>query len=79
MSSARAAALLAVLSDGAASTSVLYDRVGYPMLTRLGLVPYHAFRGELVRMAAGGLVIGEPGADGSTIWRLPPPAETPEP
>jgi hypothetical protein len=79
MSSARTAALLAALSNGPASTSALYDSVGYLTLTRLGFVPYHAFRDELVRMAAAGLVIGEPGTDGSTIWRLSPPAEAPEP
>jgi hypothetical protein len=78
MSSARTAALLAALSDGPASTSALYDHVGYLQLTRLGLVPYHAFRDELARLAAAGLVVGEPGADGSTIWRLPP-ADAPEP
>jgi hypothetical protein len=72
----RASALLEALSGEPASTSALYERVGYATLTRIGLVPYHAFRAELVRLSAAGLVVGETARDGSTVWRLAdePPA-----
>ena len=66
----RASVLLAALQDGPASTSDLYTRVGYRELTRIGLVPYDAFRAELVKLASAGLAQGEPARDGSTVWRL---------
>jgi hypothetical protein len=67
----RAAAVLAALTQEPASTSELYDRVGYRTLVRIGLVPYQAFRAELVRLAAAGLADGDLTSDGATMWRLP--------
>jgi hypothetical protein len=66
----RASALLAVLTSEPASTSELYDRVGYMTLARVGLVPYEAFRAELARLSAAGVVAGHTAPDGSTVWRL---------
>jgi len=65
----RASALIAVLTDEPTSTSELYDRVGYPTLARLGLIPYAAFRAELAALAAAGEVESESAPDGSTTWR----------
>ena len=70
----RSSVLLDALASGPTSTSDLYDRVGYPALMRIGLVPYGAFRAELVKLSRAGLAAGEPGRDGSTVWRLPDPA-----
>jgi hypothetical protein len=67
----RASVLLAALTDQPATTSDLYERVGYADLTRVGLVPYAAFRAELVRLEAGGLAASHVGEDGATLWRLP--------
>jgi hypothetical protein len=67
----RTSALMAVITTEPASTSDLYDRVGYPTLARLGLIPYEAFRAELAALAATGAVESEIAADGSTIWRRP--------
>ena len=67
----RASALLAALTREPASTSEIYDRVGYDTLTRVGLVSYHAFRAELAELAAAGLVESRTDGDGSTVWRLP--------
>jgi hypothetical protein len=50
------------------TTSDLYDRVGYPALTRVGLIPYHAFRAELNKLSAAGLAASEEAPDGSTVW-----------
>ncbi len=50
------------------TTSDLYDRIGYPALTRVGLVPYQAFRAELVKLSAAGLASHEEAPDGSTVW-----------
>ena len=66
----RAPTLLAALTAEPATTSDLYDRLGYAALTRMGLIPYEAFRAELVRLAAAGLVVSETAPDGSTTWRL---------
>jgi hypothetical protein len=66
----RESELLDALGAGPATTSELYDRVGYAALTRLGLIPYAAFRDELVNLAAQGEVEQETAADGSTEWRL---------
>ena len=60
--------LLHVLTSEPATTSDLYDRVGYPALTRVGLIPYHAFRAELVKLSAAGLARSEDAPDGSTMW-----------
>lgn len=68
----RSATLLAALTDEPVSTSDLYERVGYLQLTRVGLVPYDAFRGELAGLAAAGLVVALTGGDGSTLWRRAP-------
>jgi hypothetical protein len=65
--------LLAALTSEPASTSELYHRVGYAALTRTGLVPYDAFRAELVRLTATGLAESDAGRDGSTRWRLARP------
>jgi hypothetical protein len=62
--------LLAVLTNEPASTSELYERVGYMTLTRLGLIPYPAFRQALGRLAAAGLAEQETADDGSTVWWL---------
>jgi hypothetical protein len=66
----RRSVLLAALRQEPASTSELYARVGYATLTRLGLVAYGAFRDELVKLSAAGLVGSETANDGATIWRL---------
>ena len=73
----RASLLLASLTDTPTPTSDVYDRVGYGALTQLGLVPYEAFRAELVRLSAAGLVTSEPGPDGSTLWRRAERADDP--
>jgi hypothetical protein len=65
----RASVLLAALTDEPTSTSDLYDRVGYPTLIRVGLIPYDAFRAELAKLASEGLAERETGGDGATLWR----------
>lgn len=65
----RTSALMAVISTDPTSTSDLYDRVGYPTLVRLGLIPYHAFRAELAALAATGAIESATAPDGSTVWR----------
>jgi hypothetical protein len=74
----RSSALIAVITTEPASTSQLYDRVGYPALARLGLIPYHAFRAELAALAATGEIESETAPDGSTIWRLSSKTEPPD-
>jgi hypothetical protein len=69
----RASLLLSSLTDTPTSTEDLYDRVGYATLTQLGLVPYDAFRQELVRLSAQGLAASESGPDGATLWRRADP------
>ena len=61
--------LLAVITAEPASTDELYERVGYPTLARLGLIPYHAFREALAQLAASGAIESQTAADGSTMWR----------
>lgn len=61
-----------MIGSDPASTSELYDRVGYPVLARLGLIPYHAFRAELAALAATGEVQSATAPDGSTVWRRAP-------
>lgn len=68
----RTSVLLTAITTDPASTSELYDRVGYPALARIGLIPYHAFRAELAALAATGVIESATAPDGSTIWRLPP-------
>ena len=65
-----ATTLLGALSEEPTSTSDLYERVGYPALVRIGLVPYEAFRTELVRLAEAGLAQSGVDDDGATTWRL---------
>jgi len=65
----RSSALLAALSSEPTSTSDLYERVGYLALARAGLIPYAAFRAELVRLEAAGLAVSESAPDGSTLWK----------
>jgi hypothetical protein len=60
--------LLAVLTNEPASTSDLYEQIGYVTLTRLGLIPYPAFRQALGKLAAAGLAEHETAEDGSTVW-----------
>jgi hypothetical protein len=71
----RTSALLAVITTDPASTSDLYDRIGYPTLVRLGLIPYHAFRAELAALAATGEIESATAPDGSTVWRRTPQNE----
>jgi hypothetical protein len=75
----RESALLAALTGEPTSTSELYDQVGYATLTRIGLVPYGAFRAELARLAATGSIVGRPAPDGSTVWRTASAADDPRP
>jgi hypothetical protein len=70
-----ATTLLGALTDDPTSTSELYDRVGYPALVRAGLVPYEAFRAELVKLSAAGLAERGTDDDGATTWRRPAPAD----
>jgi hypothetical protein len=65
----RASALIAVITTEPASTTELYDRVGYPTLARLGLIPYQAFRDALMHLAATGAIESDTGPDGATRWR----------
>ena len=65
----RESVLLAGLSGGPVNTSDLYERIGYPTLTRLGLVPYPAFRDALDELETAGLAQSETAEDGSTVWR----------
>src|SRR4051812_31322397 len=59
----------AALTDEPATTSDLYDRVGYVALMRAGLVPYPAFRETLVELAAEGRAAYATDDDGATVWR----------
>ncbi len=66
----RSSVLLSILSDEPRSTSELYERAGYAVLTRLGLVPYDAFRAELAKLSTAGLAQSDSARDGSTLWKL---------
>ena len=57
------------LTDEPQSTSALYDRVGYPALTRVGLIAYQAFRDTLAELEADGRATSATDADGATVWR----------
>ena len=65
----RTATLMAVVTTEPTSTSELYERVGYPALACLGLIPYPAFREALVGLAATGAIESHTAPDGSTMWR----------
>ena len=60
--------LLAALTGEPTSTSELYERVGYRTLTRLGLIPYPAFREALAKLSSSGLAQQGSAQDGSTVW-----------
>lgn len=66
----RESELLAVLTSEPTSTSVLYEQIGYMTLTRLGLIPYPAFREALGKLSAAGLAQHGIAADGSSVWWL---------
>ncbi len=71
--------LLDALTAEPTTTSDLYDRVGYLTLARVGLIPYHAFREELVKLSAAGLAHSGDAPDGSTMWwRGDDPSSPPE-
>ena len=71
----RESAILSALTDEPVSTEALYERVGYATLARVGLIPYSAFRAELVKLAADGRVESVTAEEGPTMWRLPAPPE----
>jgi len=71
----RAATLLAALTEEPTTTEALYDRVGYPALVRLGLVPYDDFRDALAALEADGLAVSTPTKEGGTLWRRAPAPE----
>lgn len=64
----RASVLLDALDSEPTTTSDLYDRIGYPVLTSVGLIPYEAFRSELAKLSAAGLARSGDAPDGSTLW-----------
>ncbi|MGZ4349686.1 MAG: hypothetical protein ACXVRX_04060 [Solirubrobacteraceae bacterium] len=64
----RSSVLLAAITSEPTTTSDLYDRIGYAALTRVGLIPYQAFRAELTKLSAAGLASSEEAPDGSTVW-----------
>jgi hypothetical protein len=66
----RDSVLLGALTGELTSTSDLYERVGYPTLARLGLIPYPAFRAELGKLSAAGLAERQTADDGSSLWRV---------
>jgi hypothetical protein len=61
--------VFASLTDEPTTTSDLYERVGYMELMRVGLIPYHAFRSTLARLAAAGRAVPGTDEDGATVWR----------
>lgn len=61
----------AALTNEPVSTSELYGRIGYGTLTRIGLVPYDAFRRALAGLSAAGLAETDTAGDGSTLWWVP--------
>lgn len=64
----RTSVLLAAITTEPTTTSDLYDRIGYTALTRVGLIPYGAFRAELLKLSAAGMASSEEAPDGSTLW-----------
>ena len=64
----RCSVVLRALGPDPASTSELYDRVGYPDLARVGLIPYAAFRETLVALVAEGSAETETAPDGTARW-----------
>jgi hypothetical protein len=66
----RESVLMGVITIDPTSTSDLYERVGYGELANVGLISYHAFRAELEKLEAAGIVASGEGDDGSTMWSL---------
>ncbi len=62
-------AILAALAEGPATTSQLYDRLGYPVLLRLQLIDYRAFRRVIGDLEKDGRITGEPHEEG-TVWSV---------
>ena len=71
----RESAILGALTSEPTSTEALYARVGYATLVSVGLIPYAAFRAELVKLSASGQAESHTADDGATLWRLPAPPE----
>jgi len=71
----RESAILSALTTEPASTEAVYERVGYTTLARVGLIPYDAFRAELMMLSADGQVESHTAAGGTTMWRLPAPSK----
>ena len=67
-------AILAALAEGPATTSQLYDRLGYPVLLRLQLIDYRAFREVIGTLERDRRITGEPGEHG-TVWSIPEPPD----
>lgn len=67
----RESVLLAALTPQPASTSDIYDRIGYAALTQIGLVPYDKFKAELGKLENAGLILHAAAADGTTTWWRP--------
>ncbi|HET9104228.1 MAG TPA: hypothetical protein VFN55_12820 [Solirubrobacteraceae bacterium] len=67
----RCSVVYAALDSEPATTSELYDRVGYRDLLRAGLIPYSAFRGVLVALVAAGRAQTTTAADGTARWWRP--------
>jgi hypothetical protein len=67
----RESMILSAATAEPSTTSELYDRIGYPALLQIGLIPYEAFRGELARLAALGMLERGEADDGTTTWQLP--------
>jgi hypothetical protein len=61
--------VFAALGEEPATTSELYDRVGYPQLMRAGLISYPAFRSTLAALAAEGRAAFGTDEDGATVWQ----------
>ena len=67
----RSAIVLEAVADEPATTSQLYDRIGYPQLLRADLIQYERFRAVLAKLAAEGRIESATDDDGATVWRLP--------
>lgn len=71
-SAAARSLVLAAIAEGPATTSQLYDRIGYPALMRARLIDYRAFRELLSVLEAENRITGEPDPDeeGALRWSL---------
>ena len=61
--------ILRALADGPATTSQLYDKLGYPVLLQLQLIDYRAFRRVVGELEQAGRILGEAHEDG-TVWTV---------